>query len=93
MTSLLNAQHIRPFDYPRFAKPFRDCIRANAERLAESADAKIEYIAKAHIRKEEVVAAVIKLEAISFEGGRPRCCVANPSSNWNVSRKLATRPR
>ena len=60
MTSFLNAQHIRIFDYPRFAEPLRDCLRANAEKLAESADAKIEYIAKAHIRKEEVVAAVIK---------------------------------
>ena len=42
------------------AAPLRDRLRANAEKLAESAGAKIEYIAKAHIRKEEVVAAVIK---------------------------------
>lgn len=60
MTSFLNAQHIRIFDYPRFAEPLRDRIRANAEKLVESAGAKIEYIAKAHIRKEGVVAAVIK---------------------------------
>ena len=50
MTSFLNAQHIRIFDYPRFAEPLRDRLRANAEKLAESAGAKIEYIAKAHIR-------------------------------------------
>lgn len=60
MTSYLNAHHIRIFDYPRFAEPLRDCIRANAEKLAVDAGAKIEYIAKAHIRKEDVVAAVIK---------------------------------
>lgn len=60
MTSFLNAQHIRIFDYPRFAEPLRDAIRANAEHLARAAGAKIEYIAKAHVRKEDVVAAVIK---------------------------------
>ncbi len=60
MTSFLNAQHIRIFDYPRFAEPLRDRLRANAEKLAESAGARIEYIAKAHIRKEDVVAKVIK---------------------------------
>lgn len=60
MTSFLNARHIRIFDYPRFAEPLRDRLRANTERLAESAGAKIEYIAKAHIRKEDVVATVIK---------------------------------
>ena len=37
MTSFLNAQHIRIFDYPRFAEPLRDRLRANAEKLAESA--------------------------------------------------------
>jgi hypothetical protein len=60
MTSFLNAKHIRIFDYPRFAEPLRDRIRAAAEKLATAAGAKVEFIAKAHIRKEDVVAAVIK---------------------------------
>jgi len=60
MTSFLNAHQIRIFDYPRFAEPLRDRIRACAEKLAEAAGARIEYIAKAHIRKEAVVAAVIQ---------------------------------
>ncbi len=60
MTSFLNARHIRIFDYPRFAEPLRDTIRANAEKLAAAAGVKIEYLAKAHIRKEDLVAAVIK---------------------------------
>ena len=60
MTSFLNANHIRIFDYPRFAEPLRDRIRAAAENLATAAGVKVEYIAKAHIRKEDVVAAVIK---------------------------------
>jgi hypothetical protein len=60
MTSFLNTRHIRIFDYPRFAEPLRDAIRANAEKMAEAAGVKIQYIAKAHVRKEDVVAAVIK---------------------------------
>ncbi len=60
MTSFLNAKHIRIFDYPRFAEPLRESIRANAEALAASAGVTIQYIAKAHVRKESVVAAVIK---------------------------------
>jgi hypothetical protein len=60
MTSFLNAKHIRIFDYPRFAEPLRESIRANAEALATSAGVTIQYIAKAHVRKESVVAEVIK---------------------------------
>jgi len=60
MTSFLNANHIRIFDYPRFAEPLRDRVRANAEAVAASVDVTIQYIAKAHIRKEAVVADVIK---------------------------------
>jgi hypothetical protein len=61
MTSFLNAHHIRIFDYPRFAEPLRDRIRVSAEKLASAAGAKVEYIAKAHIRKEDVIATVIKI--------------------------------
>lgn len=60
MTSFLNAKHIRIFDYPRFAEPLRDRIRAGAQALAAEHGARIEHIAKAHIRKEDVVAAVLK---------------------------------
>jgi len=34
MAGYLNARKIRIFDYPRFAQPFRDRIRENAERIA-----------------------------------------------------------
>ena len=60
MTSFLNAKHIRIFDYPHFAEPLRESIRTNAEALAASAGVTIQYIAKAHVRKESVVAAVIE---------------------------------
>ena len=60
MTSFLNAKHIRIFDYPRFAEPLRERIRAGAQALAAAQGVRIEHVAKASIRKEEVVAAVIK---------------------------------
>lgn len=60
MTSFLKAHQIRIFDYPRFAEPLRDRIRENAEQLAATHGVRIEYIAKAHIRKEDVVAAIVK---------------------------------
>jgi hypothetical protein len=59
MTSFLYAKGIRIFDYARFAEPLREQIRERAEQLAASQGARIEYIANAHIRKEEVVAKVL----------------------------------
>lgn len=60
MTTFLNANRIRIFDYPRFAEPLRDRVRANAGALATAAGPSIQYIGKAHIRKEAVVAEAIK---------------------------------
>lgn len=60
MTSYLNAHDIRIFDYPRFAEPLRNRIREAAHTLAAEQGAQIEHLAKAHIRKEDVVAAVLK---------------------------------
>jgi len=60
MTAFLYTRGIRIFDYPRFAEPLRDAIRARAQELAESAGIQIEHIAKAHIRKEDVVAKVLE---------------------------------
>lgn len=60
MTSFLNAKGLRIFDYPQFAEPLRERLRANAEALAASAGITVQYISKAHIRKEAVVAAVIE---------------------------------
>jgi hypothetical protein len=47
-------------DYPRFAEPLRDRIREAAQALATAQGARIEHVAKAHIRKEDLVAAVLK---------------------------------
>ena len=59
MTSFLYAKEIRIFDYARFAEPLRERIRERAEHLAAEQGARIEYIAKAHVRKEAVVAKVL----------------------------------
>lgn len=55
---------MRIFDYPGFAEQLGDRIRANAKELAESGGAKIEHIAKVHIRNTDVVAAAIKTRGV-----------------------------
>jgi len=60
MTSYLYSHKIRIFDYPRFAEPLRDVIRANAERLASENGINIEFIRKTHIRKEDIIAKVLE---------------------------------
>jgi hypothetical protein len=60
MTSLLYSRGIRIFDYARFAEPLRERIRAAAEAAATTAGAAMQHLNKAHIRKEDVVAAVLK---------------------------------
>jgi hypothetical protein len=55
MSSYLYFKGIRIFDYPRFAEPFREQIRENAEVIAGGNNVSIEFI-----RKEDIVAAKIK---------------------------------
>jgi hypothetical protein len=59
MTSFLYSRGIRIFDYPQFALPLRERIRENAQELAAKHGATIEHIAKADVRKEDVVAKVL----------------------------------
>lgn len=59
MTSLLYARKIRIFDYPRFAEPFRDQLRENAEKLAAKHEIEIEYIRKKNFRKEDRIKEVL----------------------------------
>jgi DNA-binding MarR family transcriptional regulator len=60
MTSYLNTQNIRIFDYPRFAQPLRDQVRANAEKLAAKAGVEIEFMRKSSSRKEARIKEVLK---------------------------------
>jgi hypothetical protein len=60
MASHLTAQKIRLFDYPRWAQPFREAIRENAERLAADNDLEIEFIRRKNdFRKEGRVKAIV----------------------------------
>jgi hypothetical protein len=60
MTRFLYASGIRIFDYPQFAMALRDRVRDRAASVAAAAGITIEHIAKAHIRKEDVVAKVLE---------------------------------
>ena len=60
MASYLSAREIRLFDYPRWAEPLREEIRANAERLAAEAGIEIEFVRKLKaFRKEDRVQQVL----------------------------------
>lgn len=59
MTAFLLTRRIRIFDYPQFAATLRDHVRENAAKVAADAGVTIEYVAKSHIRKEALVAAII----------------------------------
>ena len=61
MTAFLNARKIRIFDYPRFAEPLRDQIRANAEALAQKHGLEIEFIRRIDsFRKEDRIQEILK---------------------------------
>jgi hypothetical protein len=61
MTKYLYEQGIRIFDYPQFAHPLRDMIRANAEQIAKENGLEIEFISQpGQFRKEERVQALIQ---------------------------------
>lgn len=60
MTSYLYKRGIKIFDYPRFAEPFKERLRSNAEQIAKENGIEIEYVAKSHIRKEDLVGKVLK---------------------------------
>ena len=60
MTSYLYTHNIRIFDYPKFAEPFRNEIRANAEQIAKDNNIEIEFVRKSHIRKEDLVKKVLE---------------------------------
>jgi len=67
MTSYLYARQIRIFDYPRFAQPWREALRENAERLAAEQGLEMEFIRRTKsFRKEDKVHQVLKQR-----GGHP----------------------
>ena len=59
MTSYLYAKQVRIFDYPKFAEPFREQLRENAEQLAKANGIPIEFIRKRNVRKEDKVKEIL----------------------------------
>jgi hypothetical protein len=59
MARHLRVKGIRLFDYPQFAQPFREEIRAHAERLAQENGLVIEFIRRNNFRKEERIKTII----------------------------------
>lgn len=60
MARYLGARDIRLFDYPRWAEPFRDTLRARAEQLARDHGLTIEFIRRLKaFRKEERIKAIV----------------------------------
>jgi hypothetical protein len=59
MTSYLYEHQVKIFDYPRFAEPFRNQLRENAERLAAENGIQIEFLRKRNIRKEDRVKEIL----------------------------------
>lgn len=60
MTHYLHNQGIPIFEYPSFAEGLRDQVRKRAAELTAEAGISIEYISHRGIRKEEVVARVLR---------------------------------
>ena len=60
ITSYLYSNHVRIFDYLKFAQPFREQIRENAETLAKANGLTIEFIGKKTFRKEERIKKILK---------------------------------
>jgi len=60
LTSYMYQNNIRIFDYAKFAEPYRDELKQNAQRLAEESGLTIEYIRKSGVRKEAIIEGIIK---------------------------------
>ncbi len=60
MTSYLFKQHIRIFDYAKFAEPFRNELRDNAEQIAKSHNIEIQFIRSHKLRKESIVSEILE---------------------------------
>jgi len=60
MTSYLYQHHVRIFDYAKFAEPFRNELRNNAEQIAKSHNIEIQFIKSHKQRKESIVSEILE---------------------------------
>ena len=59
MARHLGKRGVRLFDFPKYAEPLRDEIRQNAERIANEAGLKIDYIQRKNFRKQERIKEIV----------------------------------
>ena len=60
MTSYFYARRMRIFDYPKWAQPLREALRANMERVAAENGIEIEFVrSRKSFRKEDRVKEVL----------------------------------
>ena len=60
MTSYLYSKGISIFDYPKFAEPYKNKLRENAEKLAKENGIAIEFVKNSKARKEDIVRKAIE---------------------------------
>jgi predicted transcriptional regulator len=66
MTNYMYQNDVKIFDYSKFAEPFKEVIRANAERIAKEQGVEIEFIRKTGVRKESIIS-----DKINKRGNHP----------------------
>ncbi len=59
MTSYMYSKSVWIFDYPKFAEPFKEALRANAEAIAKANDLEIEFVRSSTARKEDIVSKAV----------------------------------
>ena len=60
ITKYMYQNELKIFDYPKFAEPFKEIIRANAECLSKEHGVEIEFIRKSGVRKESIISEKIE---------------------------------
>lgn len=60
LTSYMFQNNIRIFDYAKFAEPYRDQLKQNAQAIAEEAGLQIEFIRSSGVRKEALIEGILK---------------------------------
>ena len=56
---LLRSQGVRLFDFPKWAEPFREAIRHNAERLAKDNGLEVEFVRQKGLRMADRVKEIV----------------------------------
>ncbi len=60
LTAYMYQHGIRIFDYAKFAEPYREQLKANAQKLADESGITIEFIRSNSVRKESLIEAKLK---------------------------------